>query len=400
MVDTIYRNLRQPGGAFVDLSIACGRIVAIEPAGRAAPARAQFVDGDGQLVLPALVESHVHLDKTLWGLPWRSHTAGPSLEDLIANERRVLREVKAPIAKRAGALLENCVAQGSLHIRSHIDVNPEIGLGHVEALLALREAYRDVVDMQFVVFPQTGMLIQPGTVELMERALEMGVEIVGGLDPAGIDNDPMRHLETIFNLAGKHGRGVDIHLHDGGELGVWQIERIADFTRDRGLAGKVMISHAFCLGMVPTARMEALGRRLADLRISLMTTAPADLSVPPVAFLKKLGVNICCGSDGIRDAWSPFGNGDMLERAMLLAFRFDWRKDEELASAFDSATTAGARALGLTGYGVAPGHAANFILLPAENLSDALARRPQQRTVVSRGKVIARDARFLEPRQG
>jgi cytosine deaminase len=395
MVDTIYRNLRRPDGRLVDLSIADGRIAAIEPTGRVAPGRAQVVDGDGQLLLPALVESHVHIDKTLWGLPWRPHSAGPSLKNLIANERRVLREINVPIAKRAGGLLENCIARGSLHIRSHIDVDPEIGLRHVEALLALRETYRDVVEMQFVVFPQTGMLIQPGTVELMERALEMGVETVGGLDPAGIDNDPIRHLETIFNLAGKHGRGVDIHLHDGDELGVWQIERIADFTQARGLAGKVMISHAFCLGMVPRTRIEALGRRLAELRISLMTTAPTDCSLPPVAFLKALGVNICCGSDGIRDAWSPFGNGDMLERAMLLAQRFDWRKDEDLASAFDSATTAGARALGLTGYGLAPGHAANFILLPAENLSDALARRPHQRTVVSRGKVIARDGRFL-----
>ena len=400
MVDTIYRNLRQPDGTFVDLSIADGRIVAIGPTGRAASGRAQVVDGNGQLLLPALVESHVHIDKTLWGLPWRPHSAGPSLKDLIANERRVLREVNVPIARRAGALLETCVAQGSLHIRSHIDVDPEIGLRHVEALLALREAYRDVVEMQFVVFPQMGMLIRPGTAELMERALEMGVETVGGLDPAGIDNDPIRHLETIFDLAGKHGRGVDIHLHDGGELGVWQIERIADFTQAGGLAGKVMISHAFCLGMVPTARIEALGRRLAELRISLMTTAPADISIPPVAFLKALGVNICCGSDGIRDAWSPFGNGDMLERAMLLSQRFDWRKDEELASAFDSATSAGARALGLTGYGLAPGHAANFILLPAENLSDAMARRPQQRTVVSRGMVIARDGHFLDSRQG
>jgi len=223
----------------------------------------------------------------------------------------------------------------------------------------------------------------------------MGVETVGGLDPAGIDNDPIRHLETIFALAETHGRGIDIHLHDPGELGLWQIERIADFTQASGLAGKVMISHAFAHGMVPTAQIEKLGRRLADLRISLMTTAPADYSLPPVAFLKALGVNICCGSDGIRDAWSPFGNGDMLERALLLAQRFDWRKDDELASAFDSATTAGARALGLAGYGLAPGHAANFILLPAENLSDAIARRPHQRTVVSRGGSSRAMAAFL-----
>ena len=150
MVDTVYRNLRQLDGSSVDLSIAGGRILAIEPGGRAAPAQARIVEGDGRLLLPALVESHCHLDKTLWGLPWRPHSAGPSLKDLIANERRVLREIEVPTAKRAGALLENCIARGSLHIRSHIDIDPEIGLSHVEALLALREAYRDVVELSLI----------------------------------------------------------------------------------------------------------------------------------------------------------------------------------------------------------------------------------------------------------
>ena len=176
---------------------------------------------------------------------------------------------------------------------------------------------------------------------------------------------------------------------------MWQVERIANFTEAGGFAGKVMISHAFCLGMVPTARIETLGG------ISLMATGAADFSVPPVAYLKELGVNICCGSDGIRDAWSPFGNGDMLERALLLALRFDWSKDEELASAFDSATTAGARALGLAGYDLALWHihAANLTLLLAENVSDARVRWPLQRMVVSREKVEARDGDFLGPRQ-
>lgn len=356
------------------------------------------IDAGGQLLLPALVESHAHPDKTLWGQPYRPNTAGPTLKDYIENERRILREITAPIAARAGALLEHCIAQGSLYFRGHIDVATDIGLAHVEAMLALREKYRDLVDLQFVAFPQTGMLIQPGTVELMDRALAMGVEHVGGLDPAGIDNDPIGHLTAIFDLAEKHGAGLDIHLHDRGELGLWQIERIADFAQARGLKDKIVISHAYCLGMFPHARIEKLGRRLADLGISLMTSAPADTSVPPVEFLKSLGVNICCGSDGIRDAWSPFGNGDMLERAFLLAFRFDWSKEEELRSALDSATTAGARALGLSDYGLAPGKPAHFLYLPVESLGDALGQRPRARNVVRHGRLVAADGRLLNSR--
>ncbi len=112
-----------------------------------------------------------------------------------------------------------------------------------------------------------GMLVRPGTAELMQEALKLGVETVGGLDPAGIDNDPIGQLKVIFGLAERYGRGVDIHLHDPGELGVWQIERIADFTEASGLRGKVMVSHAYCLGMVSRSRIEPVARRLADLGI-------------------------------------------------------------------------------------------------------------------------------------
>ena len=393
-----YRNLRQADGAAIDILCADGKFAAITPAGSPQKTGGDSIDCGGQLLLPALVESHVHLDKTLWGMNWHPNTAGPTLSDYIANERAVLRDVGAPISRRAGALLEQCIARGSLHVRSHIDVDPEFGLRHVEAMLDLRQRYADVVDMQFVVFPQTGLLIRPGTAELMDQALELGVETVGGLDPAGIDNDPIEHLRVIFAMAARRGKGIDIHLHDKGELGLWQIDRIADFTAASGLRNKVMISHAYCLGQFPESRIAKTAQRLADLGISLMTSAPADTSVPPIEFLTGLGVNVCCGSDGIRDSWSPFGNGDMLERAYLLAFRFDWSKDEQLGQAFACATSAGATALHLADYGIAVGRPANFLYLPAENIGDALGRRPVERTIVSRGRLVAQNGRFLESR--
>lgn len=390
------RNVHILGGPAVDLVIREGRVAAIG-LGLAAPG-IETLDGKGKLLLPGLVESHTHLDKTLWGMPWRPNSAGPTLKDYIENERRILREVTVPVARRAGGLLEACIAKGTLHVRSHIDIDPEFGLTHVEAMLALRERYRDLVEMQFVVFPQTGLLIRPGTAELMEEALKLGVETVGGLDPAGIDRDPIRHLETVFGLATKYGRGVDIHLHDREEFGVWQIERIADFTAANGLKGKVMVSHAYCLGQVPRSRIEKLARRLADLDISLMTSAPADTEIPPATYLREIGVNLCCGSDGIRDAWSPFGNGDMLERAMLLAYRLDWSKDEMLGAALASVTDNGAKALGLRDYGIAVSHWANLLLVEAETIGDAVVRRPAERTVIARGKIVAKDGKFIDSR--
>ena len=389
--DLILRGATLANGTTADILMRDGRIAGIG----AAASVGESIDATGYVALPALVEPHVHLDKTLWGEPWRPNTAGPTIPEYIANERRVLAQVTTPIATRSAALLEHRVGNGSLTIRSHVDVAPDIGLKHVEAMLALKERYRHLVDLQLVAFPQMGLLVRPGTTELIEEALKLGVETVGGLDPAGIDNDPIAHLRTIFGLAERYGRGVDIHLHDPGELGVWQIERIADFTGGAGLEGRVMISHAYCLGMVSEARVETVGRRLADLGISLMSSAPADIAVPPVGLLREIGVTICAGSDGIRDAWSPMGNGDALERAWLMAYRFDWGKDAQLLAALDAVTGSAARAIGRPEPKLAVGAPADLLLVKAVNPQDAVVRRPKERIVLKEGRVVARDGVYL-----
>lgn len=390
----LIRNARLGDGTVADIAVSETRIAGIGSSPKASTG-ADTLDATGYAALPALVEPHVHLDKTLWGEPWRPNTAGPTIPEYIANERRVLAEVTTPIAVRSARLLEHMVANGALTIRSHVDVAPDIGLAHIEGMLALKQRYRDLVDLQLVAFPQTGLLIRPGTAELIEEALKLGVETVGGLDPAGIDNDPIGQIKVVFGLAERHGRGVDIHLHDSGELGVWQIERIADFTEASGLRGKVMVSHAYCLGMVPRSRIEALARRLADLGISLMTSAPADIAVPPVAFLREMGVTVCAGSDGIRDAWSPMGNGDPLERAWLMAYRFDWNKDEQLRDALDAVTGSAARAICRPEPKLEVGAPADLLLIKATSAEDALLRRPKERIVIKAGRIVARDGAYL-----
>ncbi|MGH8846296.1 MAG: amidohydrolase family protein, partial [Polaromonas sp.] len=372
MPSTVIRNVRPLGGAAVDVVLNDAKISALLPAGSAAPELATLVDGQGQLLLPALVESHVHFDKTLWATPWRPNSAGPTRNHRITNEHTVLKDFKVPMAGRAGPLIEHCIARGSLYFRSHLDTQTVWGLKHVEDMLALREKYKHLIDLQLVAFPQGGLLVAPGTLALMESALDLGVDVVGGIDPAGIDRDPIRHLEKIFELATRYQRGIDIHLHDLGEMGRWEIERIADMTEEMGLQGQVVISHAYSMGAFPPADLMPLADRLAALRISIMTCAPPQVTVPPVAMLRSRGVNVCSGSDGIRDAWSPMGNGDMLERAMLMALRFGWSKDEDLAAAFDVVSQGGARALNIPAYGLEVGCQANLLLLPAENIAEAV----------------------------
>jgi cytosine/creatinine deaminase len=280
--EVLVRNVRPLGGPARDLLVEGGRI---SQAGErlAAPVGATVVDGRGQLALPGLVDAHAHLDKTLWGLPWRPHTAGDGLGELIANEHRgraELAERGVTVAQRAGNLLAAYVAAGTSHIRSHVDVDPAAGLDSLEGVMEARAAFADQVSVELVAFPQSGLLVRPGTVELLEAAVRAGAELVGGLDPAGFDRRPVEHLDAIFGVADRHGCGLDIHLHDGGELGAFTIELIVERTAALGLAGKVTISHAFPgrgppAAAGPAGRGAGHGRRLADHRRSRQPAAPA-----------------------------------------------------------------------------------------------------------------------------
>ncbi|MGH7212320.1 MAG: amidohydrolase family protein [Acetobacteraceae bacterium] len=242
-------------------------------------------------------------------------------------------------------------------------------------------------------FPQSGLLVRPGTLALLEEALRLGAETVGGLDPCAIDRDPKGHLDTVFGLAERFGRGVDIHLHELGEMGAFSMELIIERTRALGMAGKVIISHAFCLGSPDPALVEPLIAALAEAGIAIMTTGPASRPAPPMKRLKQAGVVVCAGSDGIRDTWGPYGNADMLERAMLLGLRNNLRRDDELAQVLDVCTSGGARMLGLTDHGLHPGATADLLLVEAETIADAIVSRPERRLVIKAGRVVAEDGR-------
>ena len=388
--DVLLRGVRPMAGAPVDVLIAAGRIARVAP-DLAPPPGASVIDGADRILLPALVDAHMHLDKTFWGLPWRAHEAGPTTRERIENERRLRRELALPADVQAERLVRQAVSRGTLHIRSHVDVDTEIGLRNFEGVMTARSRLRDLVTIQVVAFPQSGVVTRPGTAELLEQAVKDGAELIGGVDPTGIDGDAAGQLDVVFGIAGRHGAGVDIHLHDGGDEGAAQIGMIAERTRALGLAGRVAVSHAFCLGMVDESRLAALLDLLREQGIAIMTTAPGDRPTPPVRRLREAGVTVGAGSDGVRDAWTPFGNADMLERAMLIAYRNGFRADPLLHDALDIATRGNAAVLGLEGYGLAVGCRADLVLVPGETLGEIVAMRPPRALVIGGGRVVARD---------
>ncbi|MBL8359169.1 MAG: amidohydrolase family protein [Rubrivivax sp.] len=398
MTRLLLQRVRVPGQAGAcDLLVEDGRIARIESAGASsAPVDAVRLEGDGALALPGLVDAHAHLDKTLWGQPWHPHAAGPTLMDKITHEREELARRGHSSERASARILRHGLARGTTHWRTHVDVGPDIGLAHLHGVLAMREAHRDVADVQIVAFPQTGVMRAPGTLALLEQAVRDGTEVLGGLDPMGIDHDPRGQLDGLFGIAERHGSELDIHLHDRGDLGAVTVEMIAERCAALGLHGRVVLSHAFCLGMLEAARLEAIVELLLRHDIAVMSHAPSGPTpFPPLKLLHERGVRLCTGSDGVRDTWSPLNNGDMLERAYLLAYRSGWREDAGLELALHMATHAGAQVVGAPRYGLQVGCDADLVLVDAECGPEAVVMHPPRRLVLKRGRVVARDGRCV-----
>ena len=380
--DLTIRNVRPLGAAATDVHVLGGLIVA------RAPDHAEIVDGGGALLLPGLIEGHTHLDKTTWGAPWNRNEIGPTRAERIAHERDWRGATGHDAAARSLALARAFLANGTTRMRSHADIDPGIGLRHVHATQRTREALAGLLDMQIVAFPQSGIVCQPGVADLMDAALADGADVVGGIDPCAIDGDPVRHLDIVFGLASKHGKPVDIHLHEMGEMGAFSLDLILQRTEALGLCGQVTVSHGFCLGMLPVAERDALLGRMARVDMRIATTAPAGISVPTLSACRAAGVTIYGGNDGIRDSWTPYGEPDMLDRAMHIGLRNGLRRDDELAWALECVTSAAAVGCGFSGYGLAPGCRADLVLVDAETLAEAIVRRPPRRLVVAGGRVV------------
>jgi len=387
--DLLLRNVRPWGAAQTDILIGDGRISRIAPGITAEGVASE--DAGGAIALPGLVEAHTHLDKSLWGMGWRPHQAGPRLIDMIETERRLKTEWDIDPRRQSARQMVLSLSHGTTAIRSHVDIDTEIGVRGFEGVAETRVDYRDFVDIEIVAFPQSGLMSRPGTLALMEAAMANGADVVGGLDPCGIDRDPKGQLDAVFALAERHGKPIDIHLHEPDELGAFSMEMILDRTRAHGMQGKVTISHAFCLGMADRARAHGLVARLAEERISIATVATPSRPVPAAAELRDAGVTLCAGSDGIRDTWAPYGNADMLARAMLLGLRNNFRTDPDVEHALWCCTYGGAKVMGLAEYGLQEGCAGDLVLVEAEAVAHAVVAHPPRKLVVKRGRIVARD---------
>ncbi len=347
-------------------------------------ADAEVVDVAGGLLLPAFTDFHLHLDKSLFGLPWMPHAAGPDRISRIETDALILPGL--PVEPRATAMLRRCLAAGSVHFRTHVDITPAFGLRNLEGVLAVKAAHAGQCHIQVVAFPQAGVMRAPGTLDLLEAALRQGAEVLGGIDPCEVDRDPKGQFDAIFALAGRHGVGLDIHLHEAGELGLFSIAEICARTRAAGMQGKVWISHGFALGAAPEGKLMAAAADMAEAGVGLVSHGAGATPLPPLLRLADAGVPVCLGNDNMRDTWGPYGTGDMLERAAIVGWRLDARTDDAIGRVLGWVTEAGARALGMEVPGVGVGAVASFVSVMAEGVGEAVAQHFARGVVVFRGR--------------
>jgi cytosine/creatinine deaminase len=398
MLDLCLRGARIPGSSgTTNIGIANGKIVA------AADAAREVIDLGGALVTPALVEPHIHLDAVLTVGEPRYNATGSLFEGIAIWAERVQSLTVEDVQRRAGVVLRWQLANGVLHVRSHVDVcDPE--LRALPALLELRDEVRDQIDLQLVAFPQQGIYSFDGGERLMREAVRLGADVVGGIPHYELTREyGEKSVRFVMELAAEHGLQVDIHCDETDDDQSRFLEVLAAETIRLGMSGRVTASHTTAMHSYNNAYAYRLIQNLRRAGLHMVTN-PLDNSVLQGRFdgypirrghtrIKELlgaGINVCIGHDSVMDPWYPLGYGDPLQAAFVLAHYGQMSGYGELQQLIDMMTTYPARALGLPAYGLQEGAHADLVVFAAPSAMDAIRLVAPRRLVLRRGRVVAR----------
>ncbi|WP_202306681.1 amidohydrolase family protein [Dryocola clanedunensis] len=303
------------------LEIKDGKIAALLANRQHPDATLAHYDAGSKLLLPAMRDMHIHLDKTFYGGPWRVHNRpeGTTIMDMIAFEQKLLPALQPYTRERAGKLIDLIQSKGSTIARSHCNVEPVSGLKNLENLQAVLEQRKSGFSCEIVAFPQHGLL-HSNSVALMRDAMQAGAHYVGGLDPTNVDGAMEKSLDAMFQIALDENKGVDIHLHETSPAGIAAVKYMVETVeKTPQLKGKLTISHAFALAMMDEKQVDDIASRMAAQQISIASTVPIGTLHMPLRQLQEKGVFVMTGTDSVIDHWSPYGLGDMLEKANLYA---------------------------------------------------------------------------------
>lgn len=397
-------SLLRGAGETVDIGIDGGRIVAVERQISAAAERE--VDAAGSLVIPGLVDGHMHLDKCMLGdvmRPNASQTLQEAIE--ITNEHKRSYDPKE-ILDRASSVLDAAIANGTIAMRGFADVGTVGGLIPVKALLTLKERYEGRIRLQVVAFPQEGLARDPGADELMREAMRLGADVVGGLPWYERSDEEMRyHVDFCYALAKEFDKDVHFLADDTDDPTSRSLEYLSIRAADEGYQGRVVASHCGALAAYDdthAGRVIALVKEggvtiSSNSHISLVLGGRNDRGrlrrgITRVKELLDAGVNVITAQDDVNDPYYPFGRSDQLEVAQFMAHAAHLTYPTELERVMDMVTGNAARALRLEGYGTEVGDRADLVVVGAPSVREALRLQPRRRYVLNGGEVVVDNA--------
>ena len=357
-------------------------------------------------MIPGLIESHLHLEKA-FVKDRKPNRSGTLMEAIAVTASLKPTFTREDIETRSRKVLRRLVGFGSTHVRAHAEFDPAQGFTGFDTVLDLKREFADVIDIQVVAFPQEGILKTPGTEAMMVEAMKKGADVVGGI-PYN-DTSANEHIDWVFRLAREFDKDLDFHQDFRDDADAMSIEYLARKTIASKYEGRVSVGHLTALGAAPVERRKALISLLKDAGISVMCLPATDLhlggrkdetnvrrTLTPVRALRDGGVNVCLATNNICNAFTPYGNGDLLQIAALALPACHLGGADDQATVLPMLTTNSARALRLANYGLEKGKDADLVLLDTQRVADAIIDLPDRHTVVKRGRVVAQTTRSVE----
>ena len=381
-LDLILRNARIGGAdaATVDIAIAGGYIFDI---GSDIAADVPAEDIGGKLVVAGFVETHIHLDKSciLDRCQSREGTLAEAIAEVAAAKRAFSED---DIYQRARRTLERAILQGTMRMRTHVEVDPRIGLKGFSAIRRLKQDYAWAIDIEICVFPQEGLLNDPGTEELLVAACEQGADLVGGCPYT--DSDPHGQIARVFAIARQFDLDIDFHLDFDIDPSRMDLDEVCRCTQATGWGGRVTVGHVTKLSALGSERFAATAKRLADAGVAVTVLPATDLfltgrdrdydvprGVTAAHRLLEHGVVCSIASNNVLNPFTPFGDCSLIRMANLYANVVQIGRPAELASCLDMVTTLPAKLMNLRNYGIAIGNPADLVVLDCTDRAGAVA---------------------------
>jgi cytosine/creatinine deaminase len=399
----LIRNATLPDGRTgIDVLIEADRIQAVG-ANLPQPEGVPVIEADGLLLSPPFVDAHFHMDATLsYGLP-RVNQSGTLLEGIALWGELKPQLTQDALVERALQYCDWAVAKGLLAIRSHVDVCDDRLLA-VEALLHVKQRVKPYLDLQLVAFPQDGVLRSPTALANLKRALDRGVDVVGGIPHfERTMSDGAESVRVLCELAAERGLRVDMHCDESDDPLSRHIETLIQHTQRLGLHGRVTGSHltsmhsmdnyyvSKLLPLMREAQVHAIANPLINITLQgRHDTYPKRRGMTRVPELMAAGITVAFGHDCVMDPWYSLGSGDMLEVAQMGLHVAQMTSQAQMRACFDAVTVNAAHILGLEGYGIEAGCHADLVLLQARDPAEAIRLRANRLMVVRRGQIVAR----------